>query len=157
LALCEPPGWDLSPTERLGRQHATLNAMRLWSLMDQTLRQFLKPIETVTICAPASLWSWPRGRFMRASERSDVFTVEIKSALESMRLQIQVQSEPSLVRALSMREISTQTCAGAWETKPALIPMAYPQARAFLAALTFSVDADRLFVGSENLAQEQSR
>jgi hypothetical protein len=151
LALCEPPGWDLTPDERMGRRHGALNAMRLWSMFDQLAGEPGTSTDKLQICAPKEAWNWERWRRRAWPDHEVHFDVFVKLSSGELRFAVCAQRAPNLLRRLEAKAVMHDTDDGGmvwlWQLRPAVVHMAYPQARAFIAALVFSADAADVYVG----------
>jgi hypothetical protein len=141
LALCEPPGWDLSPPQRMGRRNAATNVLRLWSLLDQIGTEPGARLERVDVQAPEAMWDWQNWRHHSSSVRDPHFEILLVFSSGELRLRLLVEDAPQLERTLKVRRTppgkNTQA-RPSWLLEPAGVAMAYPQARAFIAALSFS-------------------
>lgn len=165
LALCEPPGWDLTPAQRLGRRNATSNAMRLWSLLDDVFAQeraasdlgvaSSEPadMQAIRITGPHAAWHWSAWRHGEPQARRLVISVDIEFADACCKFALELQDSPGLLRKLqAQRSMLPETSSPRWiwalDVDP--IPMAYPQARAFVAALVFRAGAASVQLGPQS-------
>jgi len=142
LSLCDRPDVALNSAERLTQQYAAMNAVRLWTLVTETMGHFNEPVRTVSVDGPKGRWRWPTDGF--GVQTGTQFHVEIKAAHSILALCIHIQALPSLVPDLNVKSATSRSGRRVWVTEPAAVPMGYAQARAFLTALSFSIDADRL-------------
>jgi len=115
--------------------------------VQETIAAFHEPVRTVSIEAPKGRWRWPAdGGGERAGTQ---FQVEIHAPRSSMALTLHVQALPPLVPQLDACSNMSAGGRRIWITDPPAVPMGYAAARAFLTALVFSVDADRLVLGAD--------
>ena len=178
LALCEPPGWDLSPPQRLGRRNATANALRLWSLLDQAIAHERAAVHG-SVARPSSAdaieldvdgtsaaWHWDLWRHGAPRDAAHGFQVRMRTGNTIIEIDVRLEDAPSLVRNLQVRRGTLASheanelarakpvpgrahLSGAWRFTPSHIPMAYPQARALIAALVFRAGGVRVRLGPQ--------
>jgi hypothetical protein len=151
LALCEPPGWDLTPLQRLGRRNATANALRLWGLLDHVCMQqrAIAPEEvsgidrpemvSVKVTGPAAAWHWDAWRHGDRYAGTIAIAVAIEFHDATMDFQIALQDAPALLRRLEVQRCfaDDELAHWKWRLSARQIPMSYPQARSLIAALVF--------------------
>lgn len=158
LALCEPPGWDLTPPQRLGRRNATANALRLWSLLDHVCLQQRAvdaasvsehdkaEMQALQITGPSAAWHWDAWRHGDRYAGSIAITVRIAFVDATMEFQLVLQDAPPLLRRLEVQRslADDESVHWQWRLSANRVPMAYPQARSLIAALVFRAGAARV-------------
>jgi hypothetical protein len=146
LALCEPPGWDLTPLQRRGRRNAATNAMRLWSVVAAVGNHHRGHQRTVTGTSARCMWEWALWRYPSAPVAHPIFGLSLVFDSGPLDFSIEVADSPQLHRNIEVRWVPLTDAEGGnsmlWRLLPGNVLLAYPQARAFIAALAFSLSPD---------------
>lgn len=145
LALCEPPGWDLSPTQRIGRRNAATNPLRMWSLIERVAGEAGAAVGRLRVHGPPLAWLWEPWRQRDRSRAPVRIEILIGLTTGTLRFSIDLDDEPALTRKMELRPVLSDeegddVPAWHWICSPPRLPLAYPQARAFVAALAFWAD-----------------